>query len=106
MKTGNTGLDDEWSAVVKSRQVEILLKNGRVVTGFVIGYFKQDADEDQSPVIAWHIVKEIDKMSMGIDAFGYLVGEIIAQKEIQQIKSIDKKQTNEKDILNFNPVKQ
>ncbi len=87
MKMVTTGTGDRVGST--NQRVEILLKNGKIINGFVAGYFKKDIDEKQSPVIAWHIVNEVDKMSLGMDAFGCPAGEIVRQKDIETIKYIN-----------------
>ncbi|MCK6649496.1 MAG: hypothetical protein L6Q66_07560 [Bacteroidia bacterium] len=61
-------------------KVELVLKNGRSLKGFIMGWFKEDADE---PCISkWHIVEAENRSCLGIDAFGYLAGEVISQSDI------------------------
>ena len=71
------------------RHVEILMKNGSTIRGFIIGYYKDELDDLESPILKWHLVDVQDKMTFGIDSFGFLVGSIIQQKDIQQIKCIE-----------------
>ncbi|MBK7691258.1 MAG: hypothetical protein IPK62_02370 [Bacteroidetes bacterium] len=71
------------------RPVEILLKDGRQIRGFIVGYFKEDMDDAHSPILKWHIVEKPYGISFGIDPFGYLLGSIILQKDIVHIKCID-----------------
>ncbi|MBK9302151.1 MAG: hypothetical protein IPN14_16530 [Bacteroidetes bacterium] len=80
---------DEQNGDFVNRKVEILLKNGKRINGFIIGYFKKDIDDLNAPVIKWHLVDEQHLTTFGIDPFGYLIGTIIAQKDILQIKCID-----------------
>ena len=80
---------DEHNNDFLNRKVEILLKNGNRIQGIVIGYFKKDMDDLNSPVIKWHIINNKDKMTLGIDAFGFLIGKIIEQKDIEGMKFKD-----------------
>lgn len=70
---------------LKNRKIIIALKNGKIIHGEIIGFFKND-DQQYSK---WHIVKEKDAMMLGIDAFGNLAGEIIAQNEVATITFLE-----------------
>lgn len=68
------------------RLIEVTLKNGRKISGVFISFFPGEKNSNEPYITRWHIVKEQHKMTMGIDAFGFRVGEIINQKDIQSIK--------------------
>lgn len=62
------------------KKVILVLRNGRRLKGFIVGWFKDDEDE---PVInKWHIVEEEYRPCLGMDAFGYIAGELIHHADI------------------------
>lgn len=76
-------LYDKYFSLTK-REIEIRLKNGKVFRGVIIGFHKNN--DDEIPYVQqWHIVETKDKSTFGIDAFGFLIGQIINQKDISEV---------------------
>lgn len=69
--------------------IEVTLKSGRKIRGVFISFFLGDQDSSEPYITKWHIVEEKCKMTLGIDEFGFLIGEYINQKEIRSIKFLD-----------------
>ena len=81
---------DEWlrknqQTISTNHTVEIKLQNGRMLKGMVAGYFRENIEDENAEIIKWHVVDEQDYLSMGIDAFGFLIGEMIDVKDIIMI---------------------
>lgn len=70
----------------RNRLIEVTLKEGRKIKGVFISFFHGDLDSNEPYIIKWHIVDEPYKMTLGIDAFGFRIGELINQKDIMCIK--------------------
>ena len=65
---------------LKSRIIEIELKNHLLLTGKFVGFFRGN----KTYIVKWHLVDA--NVLFGIDAFGFLVGKIINHKDISKIK--------------------
>jgi len=72
-----------------NRLIEVTLKNERKINGVFISFFLGEYDYNEPYIRKWHIVEEKHKMTSGIDAFGFRLGEIIEQKDIKSIKFLD-----------------
>ncbi|MEP7196432.1 MAG: hypothetical protein ABI851_07910 [Saprospiraceae bacterium] len=72
-----------------NRLIEVTLKNRRKITGAFISFFLGKKHSNEPYINNWHIVNEKYKMSLGIDSFGYLIGEIINQNDIESINFLD-----------------
>lgn len=70
---------------LSNRSMELVLKNGRHVKGFICGFFRGDPDSDDPYVIKWHVVKEADKNTFGTNILGLITGEIIRQDDILEV---------------------
>lgn len=70
---------------LENKTVEVILKDKRCLKGVFVGFFKDDLDSCESKIIKWQFVNdEIDNL-FGIDSLGFLIGEIISQKDILEI---------------------
>lgn len=67
------------------RRIQMVLKSGRRITGVIIAFVRGDQYSHDPYITRWHITAEKDKMSLGRDAFGFLIGEVIHHKEIARI---------------------
>lgn len=72
-----------------NRTIEVTLKNGRKITGVFVSFCLGEEERNEPYTTKWHIVNEKDKHTLGIDAFGFLIGEYIEQKDIESIKFFD-----------------
>lgn len=72
-----------------NRLIEVTLKNGRKIRGVFISFFLGNHDYKEPYIKRWYIVEEKYKMTLGIDAFGFRIGEQINQKDIMSIKFLD-----------------
>lgn len=68
-----------------NHDITVILKNGKKIRGVFIAVFKGDESIGEPFIKRWHIVEEKYKLSLGINAFGYLIGEYVNQEEIFQI---------------------
>jgi hypothetical protein len=74
-------------------EIEITLKDSSILKGKILGYFYDN--ENSNPQISkWHIANT--NCFLGIDAFGFLEGEIILHKNISSIYFYE-----DKSILKF-----
>lgn len=69
-----------------NQNIEITLKDGRFIKGEIVGFFKGDENTDEPYITKWHIVPKTQKMTLGIDTFGFMKGEFIEHKEIAEVK--------------------
>lgn len=69
--------------------IEVTTKNGRKITGVILSFFHGETDCNEPFIIRWHIAAEKHKMTLGVDAFGFHLGEIVDQKDIESIKFLD-----------------
>ena len=65
--------------------VEVLLKNGRMIKGVIIGFYSNDEELEEPAVHHWHIIDQNDKIAFGFDPFGLIKGEIVKHSEIASI---------------------
>ena len=75
---------------LKKKLIEIELKNHLILTGKFISFFRGY----KTYISKWHLV-DADVL-FGIDAFGFLVGRMINQKDISKIKFLE-----DNSIMNF-----
>ncbi len=75
---------------LKNRLIEIELKNNSILKGKFIGFFKSNTIY----ISKWHLVDA--NVLFGLDAFGFLVGQIINHKDISKIKFLE-----DNSIMNF-----
>ena len=75
---------------LKNRLVEIELKNHFVFTGKIIGFFRGN----KTYISKWHLVDE--NVFLGIDVFGFLIGQLINHEDISKIKFLE-----DNSIMNF-----
>jgi hypothetical protein len=75
---------------LKNRQIKIELKNHSVVFGKFVGFLKGNS----SYISKWHFVES--NALIGIDAFGFLVGQLINQNDILRITFME-----DNAIMNF-----
>lgn len=68
-----------------NKNIEVILKNGNVIKGVIIGFVKGDIHKKESYIIKWHIADEKYMLTIGLDAFGFPIGNIIRQADIQKI---------------------
>lgn len=73
-------------AGLSNKRIELVLKNGRRVQGLIAGFFKGDEESEEPYIIRWHIAEEKEKRSPGDYNLGYTEGEMIAQKEIAEVR--------------------
>lgn len=66
---------------LNKRKVEITLRNGQIVKGVICGLFR----DDEERITRWHIVEAQGGLVLGLDAFGFIKGEIIRIEEIQHL---------------------
>lgn len=71
------------------RLIEVTLRNGRKITGVFVSFFHGDQSRNEPYVIKWYIVPEINKMTTGMDAVGFGLGELINQKDIRSVTFLD-----------------
>ena len=69
-----------------SREVVIKLKDNTILKGILIGYFKDEDETEELHILKWHLVDKKDAMNLGLDSFGSIIGNIIKQKDIAEIK--------------------
>lgn len=72
---------------LKNRIIEIELKNHIQLTGKFIGFCRSN----KTFISKWHLVDA--NLLFGIDAFGFLVGQIINHKDIVKIKFTENNST-------------
>jgi len=70
---------------LNDRKVEITLKNNVVLKGILVGFFRGDEDAEEPCIERWHLADEKNEFSLGLDAFGFLSGTIVKQKDIAEI---------------------
>ena len=74
----------------KNRIIEVELKNHLLLTGKFIGFFRGNT----TYISKWHLVDA--NVLFGLDSLGFLVGQIIYQKDIFKIKFLE-----DNSIMNF-----
>jgi small nuclear ribonucleoprotein (snRNP)-like protein len=74
-----------------NREVIIKLKDNSILKGVLIGYYKDEEESEELYILKWHIVDKKDAMNLGLDSFGAVIGNIINQKDIVEIKLSDDK---------------
>ena len=67
------------------RTVTVILKNQKIIIGVFISFCLGDQYSFEPFITKWHIVNEADKNTLGIDSFGFLIGECINQNDISEI---------------------
>lgn len=71
---------------LENRTIEVKLKNGGCITGIIVGFVLGDEICNGPYITQWHIVDEKDKMTLGINSFGMLLGERIRTENIVEVK--------------------
>ncbi|MEP7269683.1 MAG: hypothetical protein ABI844_18850 [Saprospiraceae bacterium] len=79
-----------------NRLIVVSLKNGKQITGIFVSIFINPYTGNKPSIRAWQIVEEKYKLTLGIDDLGYLLGEIILQKEIDKVRFL-----HDNTIMNF-----
>lgn len=75
---------------LKNQLIEVELKNHSVLKGKFIGFFRGNT----TYISKWHLVDA--NVLFGVDSLGFLVGQIIYQKDIFKIKFLE-----DNTIMNF-----
>jgi hypothetical protein len=70
----------------KDKKIEVTFKNGKKLRGVLVSFFHGDPDKEEPFIRCWHLVCEKHKLSLGVDAFGFRLGELINQEEISSIQ--------------------
>lgn len=76
-----------------NRNIEMKLKSGKQIAGVIISFIKGDQYSNEPFITAWHIVPSNDSITLGINAFGIMIGEIINHDEIHAIKLLENNRT-------------
>lgn len=71
------------------RLIEVTLKNGKKISGVFISFTLGEKNRHDPYITRWHMVNEAHKMTLGIDPFGFIIGEMINQKDIQSITFLE-----------------
>lgn len=71
---------------LEDKTVEVILKDNRRLKGIFVGFFKDDLESSDSRIIKWQFVEDTSDNCFGVDSLGFLVGEIISQKDIIEIR--------------------
>jgi small nuclear ribonucleoprotein (snRNP)-like protein len=69
-----------------NRTITVTLKNGRKMVGVFIAFCRGNNLVEKPYITHWHLVDKNHKTTVGIDAFGYPIGEYIPQKDIAEIQ--------------------
>jgi hypothetical protein len=64
----------------------IRLKSGRILNGFVAGYFKNEYNTGHPSISTWHIVCSHGQTYFGIGDFTIQAGEMIDDDDIETIQ--------------------
>lgn len=75
---------------LKNQLIEVELKNHSILKGKFIGFFRGNT----TYISKWHLVDA--NVLFGVDSLGFLVGQIIYQKDIFKIKFLE-----DNSIMNF-----
>jgi hypothetical protein len=75
---------------LKNQLIEVELKNHSILKGKFIGFFRGNT----TYISKWHLVDA--NVLFGLDSLGFLVGQIIYQKDIFKIKFLE-----DNSIMNF-----
>ncbi len=70
------------------RLVEVTLNDGRKLSGVFVSFIPDNFNTVKTGYLGWHLVKESQRWTVGIDPFGFLVGEIINEANIVSVKSL------------------
>lgn len=89
METANSSTLYEKYFIRSNRLIEVYLKNGRKIIGVFISFYLGNIDRNEPYIRRWHITDEKHKMTLGIDAFGFCIGETINHDDILSIKFLD-----------------
>jgi len=84
-----------------NRNIEVKLKDARVLQGSIAGFFRGEDYENEPYIWQWHLVSPGKENMLGVDAFGYTEGALILQQDIIQVKFYQ-----DNSILNFKQDKQ
>lgn len=64
---------------------DILLKSGKVIRGVIIGYYFSDADQPESPIHHWRVLRCVDAAHTGFDGENYNEGTCIRHCDIASV---------------------
>jgi|GEM_PF-7055539 len=79
-------IDNYYSGELKL--ITVLLHDGVQVKGVINGFSITDSTEEYTQINSIHIVPPSNGHSLGIDSFGFLIGEIIMTKDIDGVLMI------------------
>jgi len=68
-----------------NKNIEVILRNGRMVRGVIVGFFLSGDEGSDQSITKWHIVDEMDAINHGVDGLGKKKGEVIRQRDISEI---------------------
>ena len=68
-----------------NRSIEVLLKNGRILEGTIIGYYAFDEDADDTPIHHWHMIDEKQQYCPAFSCLGLIRGELIRHSDIVSV---------------------
>ena len=71
---------------LKVRNIEVILKDGKIIKGTIAGFFRGDRAFHEPYVTKWHIVDENDEMAISAGTFVFMKGQAIEQDKIKQVK--------------------
>jgi hypothetical protein len=66
--------------------VTVILKNGEMLSGVFVDFFRGEEDFDEPYVTRWHLVAEKEKKGLGTDGLGFPIGTFILQDDIAEIR--------------------
>lgn len=85
MKTDVSKLIYDKLMALHQPEIRVTLKNGKVFTGILIGFYKGDSHTNKPFISKWHIIKSKDSTTLGSDIFGSRLGELINHEDIARI---------------------
>jgi hypothetical protein len=74
-------------------EIRVSLKNGKTITGTLIGFYKGNGHKNEPFITKWHILKSKDSTTLGSDVFGNRIGGLINHEEIARIYFREDKST-------------
>lgn len=69
-----------------NRIIEVKLKDGKFVKGFIIGFFVNPDENLKTQIVKWHLVPGEEMVELGFDSFGVFLGTIIKSEDVMEIK--------------------
>lgn len=67
------------------RNIEVILKNGRIMKGVIIGFFTSGEECSEPSIKRWHILEQKHESGSLPDGLGVVCGEIIDHKAIAEV---------------------